>query len=66
MSWLGSTEVLGGAAAIALGVFLIWALRKPAVVGDALPVAYVTLLPSFILFLIVVGAAIILHALGVL
>jgi hypothetical protein len=65
MNWIGSAEFVGGAIAIAIGVLMVWVLRKPKAEG-AIPVMHVTVIPAFILFLLVFGAATILHVMNVL
>lgn len=65
MDWIGSAEFVVGVFAIALGVLMIWVLRKPKADGP-IPVMHVTVVPAFILFLLVFGAATILHVMNVL
>ena len=65
MNWIGSAEFVVGAIAIALGVLMVWVLRKPRTDGP-IPVMHVTVVPAFILFLLVFGAATILHTLNIL
>jgi hypothetical protein len=65
MNWIGSAEFVVGAIAIAVGVLMVWVLRKPKAEGP-IPVMHVTVIPAFILFLLVFGAATILHTLNIL
>lgn len=67
MTWFAGAELLGGIGALALAVFLIGFFRFVPIAGgvDAQPTQMrLTVMPLFILLIVVVGFALIFRSLG--
>ena len=67
MTWLAGTELLGGIGALALAVFLVGFFRFVPIAGsiDKPPTQMrLTVIPMFILMIVVMGFALIFRGLG--